>query len=456
MRIVVLNGSPKGETSVTMQYVKFMEKKYPEHEFVYIHASQSVRRLEREEEAFRQVVETVKSADGVLWAFPLYVCLVHAQYKRFIELIWERRAEEAFRGKHTALLATSIHFFDHTALDYMHGICDDLGMRVVDSFSADMQDLMQERERMRLRAFGEGFFKAVESGHPGYRAYSPLVWEEWEYTPAPVEKPLDLRGKRAIIVTDSASLDHNAGRMVDRFRRLTGAELIDLSVLNIKGGCTGCIQCGFDNICIYTGRDEVEQAYNRMKEYDMIVMAGSIKDRYLSSRWKMFIDRRFFATHQPHFEGKQIAYLLSGPLGQLHQLRENLNAITELDQANLTGIVTDEYRVSADIDARMEALVQQMVDNASRQYVRPRTFLGIGGMKIFRDDIFGRLRFPFQGDHRYYKKHGVYDFPQKQYGTRLTYAILGLMIKLPPVKKSIRQNMKQHMIAAHRKVVETK
>ena len=33
MKIIVLNGSPKGELSVTMQYVAYLAKLYPQHEF---------------------------------------------------------------------------------------------------------------------------------------------------------------------------------------------------------------------------------------------------------------------------------------------------------------------------------------------------------------------------------------------------------------------------------------
>jgi len=36
----------------------------------------------------------------------------------------------------------------------------------------------------------------------------------------------------------------------------------------------------------------------------------------------------------------------------------------------------------------------------------------VGGKKLFRDAIYGRMRFVFQADHRYYEEHGLYDFPQ--------------------------------------------
>jgi hypothetical protein len=54
---------------------------------------------------------------------------VHGNYKRFIELITERGVQDAFAGKYTATLSTSIHFYDHTAHNYMHAVCDDLNMK---------------------------------------------------------------------------------------------------------------------------------------------------------------------------------------------------------------------------------------------------------------------------------------------------------------------------------------
>jgi hypothetical protein len=75
------------------------------------------------------------------------------------------------------------------------------------------------------------------------------------------------------------------------------------------------------------------------------------------------------------------------------------------------------------------------------------TFLGVGAMKVFRDDIYGRLRFPFQADHKYYKEHGLYDFPQKRYRVRIRNGILGLLSRLPSFRKEVyKRRMKGEMI----------
>ena len=110
MQIAVLNGSPKGINSVTMQYVLLLQKKLPQHDFVFLHVCQEIKRLEEKPEAFAEVLRAIAAADAVLWAFPLYYMLVAAHYKRFIELVFARGGEAAFRGKYAAALSTSIKF----------------------------------------------------------------------------------------------------------------------------------------------------------------------------------------------------------------------------------------------------------------------------------------------------------------------------------------------------------
>ena len=150
MQIAVLNGSPKGMTSVTMQYVLFLQKKFPQHLFHILNVCHDIKKLEESQNAFPEVLAIVQAADVVLWATPVYVLLVPGPYKRFIELIFERSARSAFLGKYTAVLTTSVRFFDHTARNYLNAICDDLGMRFVGSYSAEMFDLVKEQEQKRV------------------------------------------------------------------------------------------------------------------------------------------------------------------------------------------------------------------------------------------------------------------------------------------------------------------
>ena len=163
MKIIVLNGSPKGEDSITLQYVAYIRKHFPQHDFRIIHISQRIKKIERDLGAFQEIIDEVRSADGVLWSFGVWVLCVPAQYMRFIELISERGMEDAFENKYAAVITTSIHFYDHTAHNYMRAVCEDLGMKYVDAISLDIIDMMNEERRREMTVFAEGFFKACKS-----------------------------------------------------------------------------------------------------------------------------------------------------------------------------------------------------------------------------------------------------------------------------------------------------
>ena len=450
MKITVLNGSPKGEQSVTLQYVRYIQKKHPQHEFVYFDVAEKIRKIEKEERTFGEILEAVKSSQAVLWAFPLYFFLVPAQYKRFIELIFERGAGEAFRGRHAAVITTSIHFYDHTAHNYLQAICDDLDMKYAGGFSPAMYDLLRRRERERLGLFAENFFTAVEKDTRLSKAHRPLTASAFEYRPGPATAPVESGGRKILLVTDAEDAQGNLNGMI---RRFTGGiagevEVVNLRTLDIRGGCLGCIRCGYDNTCVYDGRDGFIEFFNgKVRNADVLVLAGAVRDRYLSSTWKLFFDRSFFNNHMPNLTGKQIGFIVSGPLGQIPNLRQVLEAYMEMQKANVVDFVTDEPGDPARIDAQLQGLADNLVRCARQGYVKPTTFLGVGGRKIFRDDIWGDLRFPFVADHRFYSRHGFYDFPQKRYRKRIINALMIALARIPSIRKEIYvRRMKGEMV----------
>ena len=73
-----------------------------------------------------------------------------------------------------------------------------------------------------------------------------------------------------------------------------------------------------------------------------LFFAPEIKDRYFSWKWKQFLDRNFYRGHTPGLKGKQTLYILSGPLKQLGNLRQIIQAKSEMGYTNLVDIVTDE------------------------------------------------------------------------------------------------------------------
>jgi len=457
--IAVLNGSPKGEDSVTLQYVRYLQKIHPEHDYRIFPVARQIGKLERDERAFGGIMNQVAAAEAVIWSFPLYYCLVCSQYKRFIELIFASGRQDAFRGKYALALSTSVHFFDHTAHNYIHGICDDLGMNYFGHYSAEMYDLVRSRERARFLHCGENFLAAVAGGIPTAPHFPPLRRSSFVYEPVPPLQDIDPGGRKILALCDEAREGANLQKMIRACvgNYSGGVEVISLADIDIKGGCLGCCRCGIDNVCQYEGRDGYIHFYNeKVKKADIIIMAGEIRDRYLSARWKQFFDRSFFNTHTPTLKDKQIAWIISGPLGQLPNLTEILSAYAQFNGANTVGMVNDEMGDSPRIDALLRELARRVVHLAEQGYVQPRDYLGVGGMKIFRDEVWGRLRFVFQADHRYYKRHGYYDFPQKDFKTRRTNMMMTFLTKIPPFRKKFLKVLEKEMVKPLKKVVAEK
>ena len=231
MKVIVLGGSPKGATSVTMQYVNYIKKVIPEHEYEILQISSRIRKLERDMQAFSEVIEKVRSSDLVIWAFPLYVLSVPSQYKRFIELIWERDAQDAFADKYTAVITTSIHFFDHTAHSYMHSICDDLEMNFAGFFSADMHDLRELDGQNKTRQFGENVIDVAIRGISIPRQFPPVAPVDFEYSPGSVCEKIDTHGKSVVVVHDAREGQNNLLRMIEQFKRTLGGDLKEYNLL---------------------------------------------------------------------------------------------------------------------------------------------------------------------------------------------------------------------------------
>ncbi len=114
----------------------------------------------------------------------------------------------------------------------------------------------------------------------------------------------------------------------------------------------------------------------------------------------------------------------------------------------LCGVATDEADTAADIRALAGSLAFAM-DN---HLTRPANFYGVGGMKIFRDLIYV-MQGLMKADHKFYKQHGIYDFPQKQRARIWQMRLVGALLAIPAVQKQAKGKMTEAMIAPYEKVV---
>ena len=383
-----------------------------------------IAKIEKDEALFNEIIKKMVKAGAIIWSFPVYYCLVPSQIKRFIELIFERCPKDLFKGKYTTSFTTSINFFDHTAHNYIQGVCEELGFSFIKSYSANMDDFFHPDKRERMVAFFQWFIQMVEQKVPVQRKYNIQYSDAVLYEPGEIEQNGIIYDQKILILTDAEKEDTNLRNMVDVFNKCSSmsAEIRNIHDIHIKNGCIGCCTCGYDNTCVQN--DGYQQFYNdNLKKADIIIIAGTIKDHYLSSTWKAFFDRSFFNGHAPVLMGKRLGFIISGPLSQIQNLRETLEALAEIWHMKNSGIVTDEPAKSEEITEHIKAFAKEL-ELASDQNLEFGTrFYQVAGGKIVRDFIYS-THAVFRADHIFYKKNGFYrNFPQRKIKKRLSNAV---------------------------------
>ena len=74
-------------------------------------------------------------------------------------------------------------------------------------------------------------------------------------------------------------------------------------------------------------------------------------------------------------------------------------------------------------------------------------------MKIFRDMVWLH-RGLMLDDHRFYRSHGLYDFPQKRWPRMLMLRFLGAVLRSRRLRRVVGGRMNEGMLAPYKKVVD--
>ena len=444
MNILIINGSPKGKYSITLQTLRFLEKKNPNHTFSILNAGQTIRGIEKDFSKSRQML---LDADAIIFSYPVYTFVAPCQLHRFIELLKADGVD--ISGKFATQITTSKHFYDITAHKYIEDNCRDLGLKYVKGLSADMDDLLTEEGRDTAEKFFNHFLWAVENGlyelYPEFRS----TYLQKQATNAPyVDKK---GGKDIVIITDNTDEDSNLAWMINRLRSVLPYEtrVVNIAEYPFSGGCLGCFNCAVSAKCVYKdGFDEFLR--NNIQKADSIIYAFTVKDHSMGSRFKMYDDRNFCNGHRTVTIGMPVGYLVSGELSREENLRNIIEARAEVGHNFLAGVATDEFDPDREID-NLALSLEYAIEN---KYVMPQNFWGIGGMKIFRDLIY-LMQGMMRADHKFYKKVGFYkDFPQKHKGTILKMYLVGLLLSNDKIKAKMGNKMNEGMLMPYNKMFE--
>ena len=441
MRILIINGSPKGEYSITLQTVLYLQSRFPEHEYTTLHAGQKIKALEKD---FTPAAEALAAADLILFAYPVYTFIATSQLHRFIELTKASGVDLA--GKYAAQITTSKHFYDVTAHRYVEENCHDLGLRVIRGLSADMDDLLTEKGQTEAEKFFRYVCWCMDKGHA-----EPVPEPIPDHIPKPVTVPEHSAGDKpgdVVIVTDCEE-GTNLAAMIHRFRAVMpyATRVVNLREFPFQGGCLGCFRCAVSGKCIYKdGFDDYLRS--SIQTAQTIVYAFTVRDHSMGALFKMYDDRQFCNGHRTVTMGMPVGYLVSGAYSKEANLQMILEGRSQVGENFLAGVATDETDPNAEIDRLAETLVWAL----ENRYVPPQNFYGIGGMKIFRDLIW-LMQGMMRADHKFYKSHGQYDFPQKNWPTMLKMYAVGSLLANPKVLAKMGNQMNEGMLMPYRKVL---
>ena len=444
MNILVLNASPKGPNSTTVHTALYLQALHPEHTFVFLPVGQRIKSYERN---FRPVRDALLQADLILFCYPVYTFIAPFQLHRLIELIKADGVD--LSGKFASQITTSKHFYDVTAHRYVEENCLDLGMKVVRGLSADMEDLLGEQGQREARMFFEQLIFSCEHGLFVTPCAKAPARDRIVYRPQLPDVP-KAQGRDVVIVTNCAVEDENLKNMIADFRAALpfASRVINLRDFPFDGGCLGCFGCAITGKCVYKdGFDAFLREH--IQTADGFVYAFTISDHYTHSSFKCFDDRQFCNGHRTVTHGTPIAYLISGDYRYESNLRMIVEGRSEVGGNYLAGVATDEGDTAADIRALAENLAFAMEKKLSR----PANFYGVGGMKIFRDLIYV-MQGLMKADHRFYRTHGIYDFPQKQKKRIWQMRLVGALLAIPAVQKRAKGKMSEAMIGPYQKIVK--
>lgn len=443
MNILVLNGSPKGDYSITLKTAEYLEKLYVDHTFSYINVGQRIKALEKD---FSEVIDAVNNADLLLFCYPVYTFIAPYQLHRFIELL--KDSDISLDGKIATQITTSKHFYDVTAHKYIQDNCQDMGINFIRGLSADMEDLLSSKGQQEADKFFEYVVYCAENDiYESVKIINNTPTNERATQASSVEH----KSGDIVIVTDCSEENKQLSSMIERFRAISpyNSRIVNLNDFPFKGGCLGCMNCAVDGKCVYKdGFDEYLR--NEIQSGQAIIYAFTIKDHSMGSLFKLYDDRQFCNGHRSVTMGKPVGYIISGNLKD----ESNLNMIIE-GRANvggnfLIGTATDE----SDTDKQIDSLAKSLQFALENNYNPPSNFYGVGGMKIFRDLIY-KMKGMMKADHRFYKAHGQYDFPQKQKGTMLLMYLVGAMMSNSKIKAKMGNKMNEGMLMPYKKVLDS-
>ncbi|MEI0478347.1 iron-sulfur protein [Brachyspira pulli] len=366
-----------------------------------------------------------------------------------IELLKENNVN--IKNKFATQVSTSKHFYDITAHKFVEENCLDLGLKYIKGLSADMEDLIEKKgQDDAINFFNYLIFCAENNLNIKENANNKEI-EKIVYKRKTEDNGANNKEKDILILTNCSDKDESLRNMIEDFKSIFPYKTREINIRDYKfhGGCLGCFGCAITGKCVY--KDGFDDFLRKdIQTADAIIYAFSIENHYTHSSFKLYEDRQFCNGHRMVTEGMPVGYIISGDYDKEYNLQTLVESRCEVGGNFLTHVANDCNRDAYDELLKLSSIMKYAIDN---KCTRPKNFYGVGGMKIFRDLIYV-MQGLMKEDHKYYKKHNVYDFPQKQRMKMLQIKLVGALISIPSMQSKMKNKMNEYILMPYKKIID--
>ncbi len=364
MIVAVLNASPHGEYSATLQHVRFLATRSPGDEVRVLHVGSEVETYCQPGEAWQRLLDTIAQSHLLLVCFPVYLAMAPAQLVRLLESL---RAEggDCLRGKPVALLCTGEGFGIPLALRSLRGALETRGCLPVGEWAGEPDGFLRPEGQGRLLAFWQELHWAVErgmgqaatGGEPSGYVYSPTGSARLGI-PDQVSKTT---GRSTVLVTDCEREHASLRSMINTFKLLYPLTIREVSISSFYGarGCIGCNRCAHSRRCIHADGFE-DLIENHLKPADALAFAAPVAGRLIGSAWKVIFDRLLMTGRWEATRGKPAGWLLSGALSREGALCDWLQAVGGAQGLALVGMASDEAAEDLQVTDNLLQLAERL------------------------------------------------------------------------------------------------
>jgi hypothetical protein len=174
--------------------------------------------------------------------------------------------------------------------------------------------------------------------------------------------------------------------------------------------------------------------------------------RWFHPLWKRYDDRGFRFGHRLTLEGKPFLFLVGGDLAASPWLADLIEARTHIGGNPLAGVLSDPGNDRGFEAAAIEKAARRLLRLCGGESYSPPSFWRAGGLRIFRDLVW-EMRGLMRLDHAFYRKHGLYDFPQKRRWSTIKGYLSGALLSVPAIREKAMPKMTAALGAPYDKIL---